>query len=118
MKGHCIPVIVIIIASLALGLGLGACGGDEPDPSATPAPTATPASTAIPAPTATKTVLAPMSTPAPTESPSVSAGDALAQYAAEHAGGPGAIFVGDPIQMIGPPPHEGLMFGVAEEQYK
>ena len=112
MKGHCIPVIVIIIASLALGLGLGACGGDEPGPTATSAPTA------IPAPTATKAALTPTSTPAPTEPPSVSAGDALAQYAAEHAGGPGAIFVGDPMQMIGPPPHEGLMFGVTEEQYK
>ena len=41
----------------------------------------------------------------------------LAQYAAEHAGGPGAIFVGDPMQLIGPPPHEGLMFQVPEELY-
>ena len=41
----------------------------------------------------------------------------LAQYAAEHAGGPGAIFVGDPMQLIGPPPHEGLSFQIPEEQY-
>ena len=41
----------------------------------------------------------------------------LAAYAAEHAGGPGAIFVGDPMQLIGPPPHEGLMFQVPEAQY-
>ncbi len=41
----------------------------------------------------------------------------LAQYAAEHAGGPGAIFVGDPMQLIGPPPHEGLMLQVPEAEY-
>ena len=41
----------------------------------------------------------------------------LAQYAEDHAGGPGAIFVGDPIQLIGLPPHEGLMFQIPEESY-
>lgn len=43
--------------------------------------------------------------------------DALLQYATEHAGGPGAIFVGDPMQLIGPPPHEGLMFQLPGEMY-
>ena len=47
----------------------------------------------------------------------------LAQYAAQHAGGPGAIFVGDPTQpatyaqLIGLPPHEGLMFEFPEALY-
>ena len=43
--------------------------------------------------------------------------DKLAQYAAERAGGPGAIFVGDPMQLIGLPPHEGLMFEAPEADY-
>ena len=41
----------------------------------------------------------------------------LAEYAAEHAGGPGAVFVGDPLQLVGPPPHESLRFGVPEGLY-
>ncbi len=73
------------------------------DDTAEPGPTAMPDSTAMPEPTAT---------PArPSEA------ELLAQYAAEHAGGPGAIFVGDPLQLIGPPPHEGLMFQLPEEVY-
>jgi hypothetical protein len=41
----------------------------------------------------------------------------LAEYAASVANGPGAIFVGDPRQLIGPPPHEGLMFRFPEDAY-
>ena len=109
MKRWRVPVIV----SLALALGLAACGGDEPEPIATttPAPTAT---KAAPTPAATPTKAAPTSAPTTAAS---SEAEMLAQYAAEHAGGPGAIFVGDPMQLIGPPPHEGLSFQIPEEQY-
>jgi len=41
----------------------------------------------------------------------------LAAYAADHAGGPGAIFVGDPMQLLGPPPHDALMLQVPAAQY-
>ncbi len=79
---------------------------------ATPTPAAE-ASTASPA-------TAPATTPAPdaTDTPAMPAMDeALLAYAAEHAGGPGAIFVGDPMQLLGPPPHPGLMFDAPEAEY-
>ena len=53
---------------------------------------------------------------APTTPPPATGEELLAQYAAEHAGGPGAIFTGNPgnpasfAQLIGPPVHEGLVF--------
>ncbi len=59
----------------------------------------------------------PTEQPASAEVPSPSGDDALTQYAAEYAGGPGAIFVGDPMQLIGPPPHESLMFQLPAEDY-
>ena len=68
-----------------------------PAPEPTEAPTATPAPTPAPEPTAT-----PMPTPTPT--PAMSA---LERYAAEHAGGPGAIYVGDLSQLAGPAPEIG-----------
>ena len=79
-----------------------------------PADTVTTAAPTTSAPTDTATTAAP--TPEATTAPSPEA-EMLAQYAAEHAGGPGAIFVGDPMQLIGPPPHESLMFQVPEELY-
>ncbi|MCE2463527.1 MAG: TRAP transporter substrate-binding protein DctP [Dehalococcoidia bacterium] len=154
MKIHYVSVIGIVVSSLALVLGLGACGSDEPDPTATTAPTPTtvaptpeatatgmmaeptPEATATgmmaePTPEATATGMmaeptpaatTPTTTtaaPAPTETGALTPDDAvvLAQYAADHAGGPGAIFVGDPTHLIGPPPHEGLMFQVPEALY-
>ena len=39
---------------------------------------------------------------------SQSTGQTLEQYAAEHAGGPGAIYVGDTSQLVGDAPHEDL----------
>ena len=42
---------------------------------------------------------------------------ALARYAAEHAGGPGAIFVGDAGQLLGLPPHAALMFDLPQAFY-
>lgn len=77
----------------------------QPEPTATTAPTPAPtepAATAVP----------PTTVPAPTRSP------ALLEYAAEHANGPGAIFAGDATQLLGPPPHESLMFGVHEAIYR
>ncbi len=115
-------VIAAAIMSFVLVFGLAACGGDEPEPAATtvpptPSPTATTAGPAAAVPTA---VVEPDSTATmdPTEVPAPDPEqEQLAQYAADHAGGPGAIFVGDPMQLIGPPPHEGLRFQVPEEAY-
>ena len=90
-----------------------------PEPTAmAPQPTAVaPAPTVAPAePTATAQPVAP--TPEPT--PAMSAAErqaALAAYASEYAGRPGAIFVGDVSQLMGPPPHESLMFDFPETVY-
>ena len=131
-----------ILLSLLIVVGLTACGGGgEATPTATeaattepaaagtitqgmaatvaPIPTATPVATTAPA-IATPSAAEDTTTPAlpPTEAPVIPEVDeALAAYAAEHAGGPGAIFVGDPMQLLGLPPHPGLMFQATEEQY-
>lgn len=132
------------IALLALVLALIACGGSEtnpetavapsPPPAATtapamaatevpepePTPTAMPAPTATvaPQPAATAAAPPPAATATPVTTPAVDAETAaLLQYAAEHAGGPGAIFVGDPTQLVGLPPHEALMFQATEQEY-
>ena len=122
MKRGCLYILL----SLLMAVGLAACGGgDEGTPTATEAATAAPIPTAIPvattAPaTATPSAAVGTTTPAlpPTEAPVIPEVDeALAAYAAEYAGGPGAIFVGDPMQLLGLPPHPGLMFQATEEQY-
>ena len=48
----------------------------------------------------------PAATPAPTSrpTPTASAATSLEEYAAEFAGGPGAIYVGDVTQLVGPAP--------------
>ena len=77
----------------------------QPEPTATTAPT--------PAPTEpVATTVTPTPVPVPTGSP------ALLEYAAEHAHGPGAIFMGDATQLLGPPPHDSLMLGVHEAIYR
>ena len=74
---------------------------------ATPAPAAAaPQPTATPEPTAT--------TPAPTEVP---VDPALVRYAEQYGGGPGAIFTGDPAQLLGLPPHAALMFDLPQSFY-
>ena len=88
--------VSLMLVSVLLLAGLAACGE-----SATPVPTAAP--TTAPEPTAV-----------PTEAPTAMAGepteammegdDALMTYAAEYAGGPGAIYVGDINQLVGPAP--------------
>ena len=72
-------------------------------PAPPPPPTTVPTK---PAPTAT------IPAPAPVYSPE------LVAYADEHAHGPGAIYVGDATQLLGPPPHRSLMFGVPEAIYR
>ncbi len=131
---------ILVIAALVLAAA--ACGEQEADPTAAivtaPAPTATPAPlateapepTSVPAtpetgvtpvPEATEEPVArePEATPVPeaTAAPAMTDAEKLAAYAAEHANGPGAIFVGDPTHLIGPPPHEALMFKFPAEQF-
>ncbi len=77
------------------------------EPSTTADPTAVPTE---PAPTQ------PASTATPTPQQIVS--PQLRAYADEHAHGPGAIYVGDGTQLLGPPPHQSLMFGVPEAIYR
>ena len=64
-------------------------------PTATPTPT-----TAAAAPTPTTAAAAPAATEEPEET------SAPEEYAARHAGGPGAIYVGDIAQLVGPAPSE------------
>ena len=97
------------------------------EPTAMPVPTEGPADTPVPTAAAPAAVVAtampeptpipPTPTPKPAASPTMPSAteeELLAQYAAGHAGGPGAILVGDPAnpasyaQLIGPPVHEGL----------
>ena len=99
------------------------------EPTATPALTGEPTDTPVPtsaAPAAVIATAAPAPTPippTPTPEPAATAPpppmteeELLVQYASEHAGAPGAIFVGDPTQptsyaqLIGPPVHESLVF--------
>ena len=82
-----------------------------PTLTAPPAPTATvPPVATVPAPTATRP--APVPTRAPTATPFPTAVAArpqsLESYAAEFAGGPGAVYVGDLRQLAGPAPVPGL----------
>ena len=91
-------------------LGFAACGDDEPDPTATAVPAAPATATSAPAGEEAEPTAAPSPAPA-------SDAELLAQYAAEHAGGPGAVFVGDPSHLIGPPPHESLKFQAPDDLY-
>ena len=121
MKRSIIKALAVLAASVTLALFLAACGGDqESEATATtpPQPTSTaaaPADTPASAPTATPEPIR-EPTPTPDIAP-ISDEEALIAYAAEHAGGPGAIFVGDPMQLVGPPPHPGLMLQATEDQY-
>ena len=84
--------ILLPFLALILILTMAACG-----PSDAPEPTAAPAATTAPATRA----------PAPTDTPEPAAQTmTLEQYAADYAGGPGAIYVGDLNQLVGPAPSE------------
>ena len=101
-----------------------------PQPDSTPEPTMPAASPTrpMPVPTAPATVTAPTAVPTepaptqpaptPTLPPQLLVSPELQAYADEHAHGPGAIYVGDPTQLLGPPPHPSLMFGVPEAIYR
>ncbi len=83
-----------------------ACGGAaEPEPTAAPATaalTAAPTNTPAPPPTATEAAME-------EEDSAMSDVDpALAAAAAERAGGPGAFYIGDLNQLVGPAPGENL----------
>ena len=97
----------LLVASLILLIALAvACGGAaEPEPTAAPA--ATQAPTAVPA-TATT---APTPTDAAMEEDSsmqAAVDPALAAAANDRAGKPGAFYIGDLSQLVGPSPGEGL----------
>ena len=88
-------------------------------PEDTPVPTSAAPAAAIATAMPEPTPIPPTPTPEPDATatpPPATEEELLAQYAAQHAGGPGAIFVGDPTQpatyaqLIGPPVHEGLVF--------
>ena len=97
----------------------------QPDP--TTAPTRQPAQP-MPSPAAPATAAAPtvvptepaptQPAPTPTPAPQLAVAPEVQVYANEHAHGPGAIYVGDPTQLLGPPPHQSLMFGVPEAIYR
>ena len=81
---------LLALLALILILALVACG-----PSDEPAPTAAPAATTAP----------PTAAPAPTDTPAPAAQTiTLEEYAAQKAGGPGAIYLGDLNQLVGPAP--------------
>ena len=111
MKHRRTIALALALFSVMLVFSLVACGGGGGED-------AEPEATTPPQPTATSEAPAPADTPMPTlEILPNPDDDALATYAAEHAGGPGAIFLGDPTQLIGLPPHPGLMFQASEAQY-
>ena len=113
MKHRRTIALALAFFSVILVPSLAACGGGDGEDAESEATATTP-----PQPTATSEAPAPADTPAPTLEILPNPDDeALAAYAAEHAGGPGAIFLGDPTQLIGPPPHPGLMFQASEAQY-
>ena len=88
MRLWVIPVILLALFSFVLGCG----GAAAPEPTAVP-PTA--------APTVAPTV-APTATEAAVGAEEETAGTTLKAVAAELAGGPGAIYVGDLNQLVGP----------------
>ena len=75
---------------MMVSIMLVACGSDEAE---------APAASTTSKPAAQPAAQAPTST---------SAGQTLEEYAAEHAGGPGAIYIGDFNQLVGLAPHEDL----------
>ena len=91
-----ILIISLLLVSVLLLAVTAACGE-----SATPVPTAAPTATTAPEPTAAPTEAA--MAEEPTEA-MMEGEDALAKYAADNAGGPGAIYIGDINQMVGPAP--------------
>ena len=91
-----LPLLMVLF--MALILTVAACGEAAEPPTEAPAPTAAPTATTAPAPP----------TAASTGGTTISADEELVDYAAQVAGGPGAIFVGDLSQLEGPAPESSL----------
>ena len=90
-----VGISLLLIMSMLLLLALAACGEAAEPPTEPPAPAATTAPTQPPA--------EPTATPAEQmEEKAISADEDLVAYAAQVAGGPGAIYVGDLNQLAGP----------------
>ena len=88
-------IFVVAIFSMLLAVGLAACGGsDEPAPTVASAAVTTTDAASTAETAAAETV--------------VDREAALAKYAVDHAGGPGAIFMGDVSQLVGPATIDGL----------
>ena len=95
---------LLLVLSLSLIFALAACGGAE-EPTAEPEqpaaqPTSPPATTAAPTQAPTAAAEEPEATEDTGTAMTVS--DDLAAYASSVAGGPGAIYVGDLNQLVGP----------------
>ena len=86
---------LFLALSLVLVIALAACGGAS-EPTEAPAPVATTAPTAVPTEPAAEP------TEPPAEQMVMHSNEELVSYAATVAGGPGAIFVGDLSQLVGP----------------
>ena len=82
-------------------VALAACGGAADPPTEAPAPTAVPTAVPPTQPPPTDTPVA-MEEEEPTAMPSSGVSAQLQAYADEHAGGPGAIYIGDINQLVGP----------------
>ena len=98
-----VGIPLLLVLSIALIIALAACGGAAEPPTEAPAPTATTAPTAGPTQA--------MATPA---QQTMSSDEDLVAYAAQVAGGPGAIYVGDLSQLVGPA-SEPSLGGIDEE---
>ena len=90
-------ILAILIAILA------ACGGAAAPTEAPTSPPPTAVPTAAPTATTAPTAAAATATPAAADEMT-----ALEKYAADNAGGPGAIYVGDLKQLVGAAPDPGL----------
>ena len=91
-----LPLLLVLFTALILTVA--ACGEAAEPPTEAPAPTAAPTATTAPA----------QPTAASTGGTTMSADEELVDYAAQVAGGPGAIFVGDLSQLEGPAPESSL----------
>ena len=92
---------LLLILSMTILLVLVACGSAAEPPTQAPAPTAAPTATTAP-------TQPPAQATAMPEDSSMAADEGLASYAAGVAGGPGAIYVGDLNQLVGPAPEPSL----------
>ena len=91
-----LPLLLVLFTALILTVA--ACGEAADPPTEAPAPTAAPTATTAPA----------QPTAASTGGTTMSADEELVDYAAQVAGGPGAIFVGELGQLEGPAPEPSL----------